>query len=80
MITSQIIGDCILPCMKTLINRSGRPMSIMIITLAQIIDATAIISEILVSGVAHFAFDSFKMELTRDPTRLTATKNTKFEI
>jgi len=52
----------------------------MMITLAQIMEATAIISDILVRGVAHPVLDSFKIELTSEPTRLTATKKTKFEI
>lgn len=49
-------------------------------TLAQIIAAMAIISEMRVNGVDQFAFESFKIELNKEPTRLMATKNTKFEI
>jgi hypothetical protein len=48
--------------------------------LAHIIAAIAIISEILFNGVAQLALDSLNIELTSDPTRLTATKNTKLEM
>jgi hypothetical protein len=52
----------------------------MIMMDAQMMDAIAIISEIRVSGVLHLAFDNLSIELTRDPIKLTATKNTKLEI
>ena len=54
-------------------------MSTIIITAAQIIAATAIISDTLVNGLDHSFLLSFKMELINDPTKLMATKNTKFE-
>ena len=52
----------------------------MIMTMAHIIADTAIISEIRVSGLDHSFLFSFRMELKRDPTRLMATKNTKFDM
>ena len=51
-------------------------MMIEAITIAE----TAMISDILVSGVLHLTFDSLKIAVINDPTRLMATKNTKFEI
>jgi hypothetical protein len=48
--------------------------------LAHIMAETAMISEILVSGVAQCAFDNFSIELTNDPTSETATKNTKLDM
>ena len=47
---------------------------------AIIIAATAITSEILVRGVLHVAPDNLKTAVTKEPTKLIATKNTKFEI
>jgi hypothetical protein len=52
----------------------------MIMTLAQINAAIAIISEIRVRGVDQVAFDNLRIELNNEPTRLIATKNTKFDI
>jgi len=48
-------------------------MSTIMITAAQIIAATAIISEILVRALAHRILLSFKMELNKELTRLKAT-------
>ena len=50
------------------------------IILAQIMAAIAIISEIRVNGVDQVAFDNLRIELNNEPTRLMATKNTKFDM
>ncbi len=42
--------------------------------------ATAIISDILVNGVAQVTPESLKIAVTKEPTKLMATKNTKFEM
>ncbi|GAB7087068.1 hypothetical protein JCM15579A_11720 [Marinifilum fragile] len=55
-------------------------MSTIIIILAQIIEATATISAIRVKGYDHFALASLRMELIKEPTKLTATKNTKLDM
>ena len=55
-------------------------MSTIIITAAQIMAATAIISETLVRGLDQRFLLSFKIELINEPTRLIATKKTKFEM
>jgi cell division FtsZ-interacting protein ZapD len=47
---------------------------------AQMMDAIAIISDSLVKGVDQEALESLSMELTKDPTRLMATKKTKFDM
>jgi hypothetical protein len=52
----------------------------MIIKEANTIADTAIISAILVRGVAHFTFASLKIAVIRDPTKLMATKKTKFDM
>ena len=55
-------------------------MSTMIITAAQMIADTAIISDTLVKGLDQSFLLSFNMELINEPTKLMATKKTKFEM
>ena len=47
---------------------------------AKVIAETAIISEILVRGVLQGTLASRKIAVINDPTKLIATKNTKFEM
>ena len=55
-------------------NLSGRPMSTIIMSDANTIAETAMISAIRVSGVLHFTLASRKMAVMSEPTRLIATK------
>jgi hypothetical protein len=55
-------------------------MSTIMIREAITIAETAMISAILVKGVLHLTLDNLNIAVMRDPTRLMATKNTKFEI
>ena len=75
-----MMGDYNRPCAKRFTNLSGRPISTIIINEAKAIADTAMISAILVRGVLHFIFPNLKMAVTREPTRLIATKNTKLEM
>ena len=79
-ITSHMIGDWMRPCKNKFINLSGRPMSTTIIIDAKVIAETAIISAILVNGVLHSTLINRKIAVISDPTKLIATKNTKFEM
>ena len=55
-------------------------MSTTIIIDAKVIAETAIISAILVNGVLHSTFINRKIAVISEPTKLIATKNTKFEM
>ena len=79
-ITSQTMGDCNLPCKNKLRILSGRPISIIIVKPPIIIAATAIISDILVKGVAQVTPDNLNTAVTNEPTKLMATKNTKLDM
>ena len=61
-------------------NLSGLAISIMMVIPAIIIAATEIISAILTNGVRHELFVNRNIATVTVPTKLVATKNTKFEI
>lgn len=52
----------------------------MMMSEAKMIAATAMISAILVSGVLQLTFVNLNTAVIKEPTKLMATKNTKFEI
>ena len=74
------MGDCKRPLVKRKTILSGRPISTMMISAAKVIAETAIISEMRVNGVRHGTSASLNIAVINDPTRLMATKKTKFEI
>jgi hypothetical protein len=75
-----MMGDWIRPCVKRKNSLSGRPISTIMISAAKVMADTAINSEILVSGVLQGTSASLNIAVISDPTRLMATKKTKFEI
>lgn len=75
-----MIGDCNLGWNARLTSRSGRPISTIIINDANNIADTAMISAMRVIGVLHWMFANRNMAVIKEPTRLMATKKTKFEM